>query len=566
MGFLNQSQNRWSRRITAVLMGLLLVASPLAAQEKLQGQGGQAIAGATDPVVVVTLASVDKLLQDINYLSSTFGQAQAGAMFSLMANAYTQGLEPTQPIGILVPLVNGSPKPIAVIPTSDVKQVLKQLEAQTGPVDELEDGTMVIIVGANTLFIRQVGNWAVLAPSQELLALAPNDPLALFQGMGNNYDIAIRLKMQQVPEQVRQMLTGQLRQGFEQAMAQRSDDAESGREMAEATIEQIEQFVNETDELNFGINVDQAGQKVMLGTSFTAVPGSKLAAVYGGAHPIPSQFASVIRSDAAAFYHAATSIAPEAVEQTRNSLKTSMTAVENAITSEDKLSPDQQTKLKELLKRLGELAVASISEGRADVGALLLADENDFRFTFGAFVADGNEAAKILKDLAAEVANQPNAPRFKFDQGKYNGVTMHLVEADVPDDEDEARRVFGETLRMHVGTAAKAVYLAVGNESESLMKELIDAQNSDNVGDRPVGQLRVILLPILQFAHSVEPNESIAAMIDALSRAPDAGELTVIQDSIENGMRSEITLGEGLLQAIGAAARQAQQARMQGQF
>ena len=140
----------------------------------------------------------------------------------------------------------------------------------------------------------------------------------------------------------------------------------------------------------------------------------------------------MIRKDAAAFYHAATSISPEAVEQTRQSVSTSLTAVRNALAKEDNLSPAQQAEISQLIDRVADLAINSVAEGRADVGALLLADQNDFRFVFGAFVADGNEAAQLVKDLAAKIENEPNAPRFKFDQSTYKGVTMHLIEADVP--------------------------------------------------------------------------------------------------------------------------------------
>ena len=181
----------------------------------------------------------------------------------------------------------------------------------------------------------------------------------------------------------------------------------------------------------------------------------------------------------------------------------------------------------------------------------------------GAFVADGNKAAAIVKELAAEVKDQPRAPRFLFDQSTYNGVTMHLVEADVPASEDEARRMFGDTLRVHVGTGAETVYLAVGKGSEALMKELIDSSKSDSTADRPVGQLRVTLLPILQYAQSIEGNDTLAAMIDALSRSPDGGVMTMVQENIPNGQEVTITMGEGMLQAIGAAARQAQQRAMQ---
>ncbi len=572
MGFSNRSIRR---RIAATALAVvaLFVTAPLSvlapasalAQEKLQRQGGTDALNATEPVVIVTLGSVNKLMQDVNYITSVVGQAQVGGMFAMMAGTFTAGIDTTQPIAVIVPLVDGTPQPIALVPTADVKAVLKRLEAQTGPADELDDGTLVIAVGASTLFIRQTGNWAVLAPKQDLLALAPADPTTLFKGMGNDFDIAVRLKMQQVPADARGMLTAQIRQGFEQAMAQQGDgDTEAARKMAEGTMQQLDQFINETDELRFGINIDQASKQVVMDGSFTAVPGSKLAAVYGGQQAIPSQFASVIRKEAAAFYHAATSISPEAVEQTRQSVSTSLTAVRNALANEDNLSPAQQAEISQLIDRVADLAIDSVAEGRADVGALLLADQNDFRFVFGAFVADGKEAAQLVKDLAAKVENEPDAPRFKFDQSNYKGVTMHLIEADVPQREDEARRVFGETLRVHIGTGEKTVYASVGKDSEALMKELIDSGKADNGGNRPVGQLRFTLLPILQFAQSIESNDALSAMIDALSRSPDPGELTVVQNSIANGQASRITLSEGLLQAIGAAAQQAQQARMQG--
>ena len=213
---------------------------------------------ATEPVIVVTLGSVDKLMQDVNYITSVVGQAQAGGMFAMIAGTFTQGVDTTQPIAVIVPLVDGAPQPIALVPTADVKAVLKRLEAQTGPADELDDGTLVIAVGASTVFIRQTGNWAVLAPKRDLLALAPADPTTLFKGMGNDFDIAVRLKMQQVPADARGMLTAQIRQGFEQAMAQQNDgDTEAARKMAEGSMQQLEQFINETDELRFGINIDQ---------------------------------------------------------------------------------------------------------------------------------------------------------------------------------------------------------------------------------------------------------------------------------------------------------------------
>lgn len=564
MSCLSRSGQPWlAAAALAVCSVVPFSPSPLVAQEKAP----EAVASATDPVVVVTLGSVNKLIQDVNYVTSIVGQPQAGGIFGMMAGTFTQGVDATQPIGILVPLVDGTPQPLAIVPTADVKAVLKRLEGQTGPADELDDGTLVIALGASTVFIRQAGNWAVLAPNRDALRLAPADPNSMFEGLGNNYDLAVRLKMQKIPPQIRDMLTAQIRQGFEQAMAQQAgEDTESARKMAESSLDQLDQLINDTDELKFGLNVDQSGKTVVIDMSFTAVPGSNLAAVYQGQRAIPSQFSSVIRPDAAAFYHGATSVSPEAIEQSRTSVANTLQMIRGMLKSDGNIPDEQQQEIANMIDRIGELAVDTVAEGRADIGALLLADESDFRFVLGAFVADGNRAAQIVKDLAVKVQANPNAPRFLFDQGVYKGVTMHVVEADVPE-KDEARRIFGETLRVHVGTGEKSVYLAIGKESESLMKELIDSGNQDNVSGRPVGQLRFTLMPILQFAQSVESSDTLAAMIDALSRSPDTGELTMVQESLVNGQELTVKVGEGLLQAIGAAARQAQQkAPQEGQF
>lgn len=554
MGFSNRSIRLRMAAAALAFVGLLT--------GSLQAQQSNTVAvDATDPVLVTTIASVDKLFPDFDYIFSVIGQPQL-SMFTGMARTFTAGVDTTRPLGMIVPLVNGVPQPIALLPTDDVSFVLKRLETQIGPADELDDGTLVIAVGASTVFIRQMDGWAAFAANRDLLELAPADPMTEFAGMGNNYDFAFRLNMQQVPMSTRGILTAQLRQGFEQAMARREDNNDATRDVAESTITQLEQLINETDELRFGINVDSTGHQIVMDGSFTAVPGSTLASIYGGQRSIPSQFSSVIRNDAAGFVHSAMSISPEAVDMMRKNVTLSLNAIRTALANEDSLSPEQQKEISAFVDRIADLAVNSISEGRANVGGMLLANEDEFRFVGGAFVSDGNEAANVLKELAENVSEAPGAPRFSFDQSTYKNVSMHLVEADVPEG-DEARLVFGETLRVNVGTGPKSVYVAVGDGSVELMKQLIDKSDTDSSANRPVSQVRFTLLPVLQFAQSVKQNDTLSAMIDALSRSPDPGEVTFVQESIPNGQKTKVTIAEGLLQAIGAAARQAQQAKLQ---
>ncbi len=120
MGLWNQAsrQGRMGKTFSAKVVGWLacgalavspLVSSPTLAQEKVQLDAVPADSvNATEPVLVLTLGSMNKLMKDVNYLSSAVGQPQAGGMFTMLAGTFTQGIDLDMPIGVLVPLVDGS--------------------------------------------------------------------------------------------------------------------------------------------------------------------------------------------------------------------------------------------------------------------------------------------------------------------------------------------------------------------------------------------------------------------------------------------------------------------------
>ena len=562
MGFLTTTIRSRVAFLGTAVLAIAVIAAPIAdAQDRLAPINGKpaTLTDGTQPPVVMTVASLNKLMQDTNYVTGVAGQPQFGGMFAMMVGGFAAGIDMDRPIGMVLPLVNGAPQPIVMVPTSDIKSILKRFEAQTGPVDELDDGTMVISVNQTTVYIKQVGDTAIAAQDASVIDLIPADTSGLFAGMGNAYDIAVRLKVQEVPAEIRGMLIDQIRQGFDQAMAAQPN-GEQTRAMAENSIAQLEQLIQDSDEINFGINIDQSAKNIAIDFSFTAVGGSKMAAMYGSQQSIPSQFASVIRDDAAAYFHGASSVGPEMIDQTKDSVENAIAMVQGALSNEGNLTEDQLAKVDHYVSRFADIFVDSISEGKSDAGALLLASKDKLQFVFGMFVADGTKVADLAKDLSKEVPDVPDAPRFKFDIGTYNGVTMHVIEADVPESEDEARAVFGEKLQIYIGTAPKAVYMCLGKDSGTLLKEFINSGGKDTSSDRPLAQFNLKLLPIMEFAQSVEANDGIAAMINALSSSEDKGDVTLISDSIPNGSDVKITIGEGLIKGVAAAAIAGQQA------
>lgn len=544
---------------TCMVAAALIPCAPVMAQQT-PAPAAEAT-GSTEPVVVVSISGVDEVGGAVSYLAEAVGQPGPGGMFAAMAAGFTQGIDPARPIGITVNLVDGAPAPVAFVPTSDISRFLKRIEEQVGPAEKLDDGTFVIAAGANLLYIRQQGEWAFASQNREFLADLPGDPRALLDGMHETYDLAVRLNVQQVPENLRGVLIEQMKQGFAQAAARQGEDAQ---QMGRQTLEQLARMINETQRLQIGWSVDPATRRTFLDLEIIAVEGTELAEIYDGARPIPSDFASVIRPDAALYYHAAASVSPKAVEQARESLDQSLAQLEKQLTKDDDLSPEQVADIEELVQRLGKVAIDTIAEGKIDLGVVVMAGTEKLQVTGGAFVADGNELVAILKDLSGKVANEPNAPRFQFDQGEYNGVTMHTVEADVPADKEEARKVFGPVLQVKLGTSDQAFYLAMGGNAEARMKELIDSAGQDRTADRPLGQAFFSLLPVLQFAQSIESQDEVAAMIDAIARSGETDRINVVSESVPRGQKVRIAVGEGILRAIGAGVREKNRAEQGG--
>jgi len=523
-----------------------------------------AVVASTDPVLVLTVASLNKLMQDVNYISGVMGQPQAGGMFTLMAGSFTQGLDTSRPIGILVPMVDGSPEPIGVMPTANVDLMLKQLEGTLGAADKLDDGTFVVAAGTSLVYIRQVGEWAVIARNRELIDLVPADPMSLMKGLGDNYDLGLRLSIQEIPLALRELLVDQLSQGFEQAVARQQGNDAQVLDLSKTQLEQLNKLIREADQLMFGININPTKRVVSIDTEFTAAPGTSLAEMYAGQLPIPSKFTAVLKGDSAIRYHAAASISPEVIEASTGSVEMVMASVQKALDDQENIGEDVKAEIEEMLGGLLDLVNKTMLEGKFDAGFMTIAGDNLFQVAGGAFVHDGDEVAQWVKKLDKKLSQIPDAPKFNFDESTYNGVTMHSVVIDIPAKAEESRRLLGEQAVISLGTAPQAVYFAFGKGAPDLMKGLIDSADADtgDLAARPLGQMRIKLLPLLRLAQSMKPNDAVAAVIDAVAIGGDNDYVSLVGNSIPNGQSSYIEIGEGVIKAIGAAVREAQSAKM----
>ena len=551
-------------------VGGLTLASIAQAQDglKLDADGGSdvAVGESTEPVLVVSIASLNKLMQDINYITAAAGQPQAGGMFTMMAGGFAQGLDMSKPIGVIVPIIDGAPEPIGMVPTPDIKMMLKRLEAQTGPVDELDDGTLVVAAGPSLVYIRQSGPWAIVARQKEFLDLAPADPMSMMEDLGDNYTLSALLNVEVIPADVREALIAQVREGFQRAMAQQGQDGEDIQAASENSIAQLEQVIRESKELMFGFDINPEEKIVTMDTKFIAAEGTEMAEMYAGQTVIPSKFSSVLDDENAMYYHSAASIGTKVIERTRDSIDGVKSMISKAINDSDDLDDEAKIQVTELADAMMKLVMQTIEEGKFDIGVESTAGDGQIDFAAGMFVSDGDAAAQLVKDLAAKLAGLPDSPAFAFDEETYEGAKLHSVTIDIPESEEEFRQVFGPKAIVKIGTAPKAVYIALSNDSTKSIKSFIDDGSvNDDPAERPLGQMQVRLLPYLRFAQSIRANDVVASMIDTLSQDDETDYVALEANKVENGQTSYFEIGEGVLKAIGAAVREVQMQQMQQQ-
>ncbi|WP_417737432.1 hypothetical protein [Rosistilla oblonga] len=544
------------RTILVGLLSVVAVASADAvAPQTDPGQGGVS----EEPVVVVSLASLDGLLRDVNHLSTISGMPQAGAMLNIYVGAYSQGIDRSQPLGVIVRMIDGVPAPMLFLAISDVKAVLKRLEPQFGPADSLDDGTMVMQAGPNLVYIRDQGDWAYVANDRAALADLPADPKSLLQDMHLDHDIGIRANLQQIPEPMRMGLVAQMRQAFDDAVKRMQERGEGNAQPAppnEAVIKQMELLMRDSEYITVGISIDAESNQISVDASGTALEGSSLAQMYNDRKSVPTEFAGLIRPTATAYTHAAATMGSQEQEVSLQSIDQSLKQLRTVIGQYVELSDSDNAKIDAYLPRAKELLTANVKMGKLNGGAVVMTDQNELRVLVGGAVTEGKKIEQLAKDILAEFDGNPDAPQFKFNDGSYAGLTLHHGTVDLPAGNNELSKMFGSSIPLLIATSEDRIYIGAGKDIDGLLKETVDGSaNADANQSQALSQATISLLPALQYAYWVSENSITDMLLKTMQNNPEHDKVRIVQPIEPNGQRLRFSIDDGVLQVIGAAAQ-----------
>ncbi|MCO6455143.1 MAG: hypothetical protein J5I93_07575 [Pirellulaceae bacterium] len=540
--------NRFLASAALAAVALLVVPRPASAQQA---------AGDTKPVAVLSVASINEITKDISFLSKAADVADLGGIANLMIIGFTQGVDTSRPAGMYIVMEGAAPKGVGFVPVTDFATVRRQIEE--GLNTELQDagnGVLRLAQEDRDVYVKPQDGWMFVSDRAENLGGVPKDPTVVLDGLHQTYDVALRINARNVPAEIRDMLVTQMKAGFARGFEQGLDEDQPNRELTEELgrnmIQSYVSLIEETDQLTLGWAIDNEAKATYVDVKLTAVAGTELAQQMALLKNLRSNFRGFELPNAAATLSLSSKMRAAEIQQTLAMLKGLR---EQAMEQLDQNTdiPDETTRqaIKDAYGTAMDVVEKTVADGKVDGGAAVLLGSGKVRFVAGGGVADGPALERAFRKLVDVAKNEPEFPQVNFNVDKYQQVTFHTMSVAVPENEAEARKVLGEKLDMALGVGAHSFYVAFGENSVGLVKQVIDGSASQADADAAPMKLSIALAPLLQFAKAMDENALIGALADAISNAAGRDHILVTAQPIERGVNYRLNVEDGVLKLIG---------------
>lgn len=518
------------------------------------------------PALVVAFSGFDNLKSDVAMLGELTNNPDLLASFEASISLITHqqglaGLDTTRPWGALGAFTGTEAQAVAFVPVTDLSDLLDALEGLVGTPENLEDGIQWIAAGNVELFIKQQGNWAFVAQAREALHDLPADPSALLFDLHQEYDLAIRLNVQNIPQNLRDQAIDQIRNVARLAAVRQAGQTEEQFRQQQQHVEMqlfaLSLALEAVDHVTVGLLLDGKTRHLVidLGVELTDAP-APLAGNLGAATAPGSAVAGASLPGALASLHLNLSNGgkeqePAAVAAQLQTLRTQW------LEGIERDTQVQDPKLKALLRQLvydvtdemqataakGQLALAASLTGQGPVTAVA-----------GVQVADGARLEAAIKRFAQGGKEIQGFPPVRLDVAEYNGVRFHtlsLPTAEVFPNNPPAKQLLGPTFDITLAFGSQFAYLAVGASGLDLIKKAIHlSANTEGAASLPPFKASISLGQLANLL-SRQPNSNpmLAMMALQLGNAgQDHLHLSLVPH--ERGVRYRLEAEEGLLRVL----------------
>jgi len=541
------------KKLMLAALGLVLAVAPSAPLMAQQAK----------PVVVVSIAPIEKQRQDLAYLAELVGQKDAAEGALNLAPIFLNGIDMKRPAGgYLVPGDAGDFKFVAFVPVTKLETALKTLEdAISRKATDAGDGIKQFDTPTgDAIYIKEVKGWAFVSNDKDSLSDLPADPAVMLGNLPTIYNIAVKANVHDIPAELRQTAIDAIQSGLDRGLEANPDaeERELQEKMARISAKQFTRMIEEIDEFTIGWGVDQTAKMTYVDFSITAVEDTAMARQMAMLKDGTSNFAGFLMPGSSVNLNASAKMSPEDIEQNVALLEIFRDKAETEIDKDNSLDANQKTSAKDLIRQFFGVLTDTLKGGKMDYGASLMLEEKKLSFAGGILVSDGKKLEAAFTKLVELAKNEPDFPDVKLNAGKHGNVSLHTITADVPADDENARQILGDKVNVVVGTAPKALYVAFGKDGESLLKKAIDTSAAKAAETVPPSQVNFYLKPIMKFVASMDESgnpvlQKVAESLDNAQEGTD--EINMFSKAIPSGAMGRLQVNDGVLKLIGEAIK-----------
>ncbi|MBX9787972.1 MAG: hypothetical protein K2Y37_03575 [Pirellulales bacterium] len=535
------------------------------------------------PLIVASLRSFDELIDDLDFIGKVSDNPDLGQGIEGLLELATQGqgldmLDKTKPWGFAVSSDGLELQVLGFLPINDLEKFATTLGGLAGDPQKSEDGVWKFEILNFSLFMKQSGDWTFVSISGDFLQNLPADPTKYLGGLNKDYDGAVRVHMQNIPDVFRQLIIDQLKMGAEQVLAGEElqlpipglenlpggglpgADAlpkltEEQRKLVEALakgqIQTMTEALNETDTITFGFNVDRDAAKLLADAIVTAVPGSKTAEGFAKMTEGKTKFAGFKLPDAAVYAVINEVLSADQISQAKEAVATIKEEINTRVAGLGFGDDHLKELLKGFVAELLGIGEKTVESGKIDFGVAMLG-KGPYTLLGGGYISDNDAATKLLDKLIETVETEVGFYGFQKNVAEHKGVKFSSVLLPIPPGEegDLISKIIGSEVELVIGIGDKSAYIAIGANGLDELKKAIDKSEEEAGKSVPAIEFSASLVPLVKLAAGqpdADPN--LATLATALEGTADRVVVTV--KPIENGVHMHLDGQDGILKALG---------------
>jgi|GEM_PF-802668 len=510
---------------------------------------------APEPAIVISMAPLGEQLDDMKHLVNLSGFGNLNFMIQSQVKYYTGGIDRKKASGAYLYFEGDDPKPkwLGMVAVEDGEKILDQI-ANFADIDEGDDYITVTVDSNDEFLIKETDGYFLISDDKAMFEMAPENPSEKLLAVSDDFNVAVRVFGQRVPQELRDKGIELVTDGFNKQMEELEQVEgldQMDQSLFEAQLEQVKSLVNETDELTMGYKIDK--QKKLLTSTFsmTTLEGSEFAKRLEGMNPPgDSDFTGFLNDNAAVDFNLRYQLHEDDVKLYVSLMDNMREQMIEEIDADGELTDEELATVETASSNIAESFKATLEGKLIDTGGVLVMDENSFNFASGSSIVDTEkfeEAVKSLVDLAETKAD--GKLQAQLNSGAYDDITLHTISVSIPEDEEEVRDIFGSQIQIIVGVSPDKVYFGVGKDPLTTLTDAIERSKTPKPSEYGQLMYNLRVAPILRFASKASGEESLADMASALEN-DKTGRITLWSKAIPNGIETNIEAQEGILALI----------------